>query len=127
MMFQLRTVTHERLKDSKGRAIPTVICDPISEEQRQQMKVRSNLDADLVLLSIGENASMSQRERAIKLGWYMKDGQPYQMRVSRAEQSLVQDGAMRRRRDGWKLSQNGRKDLERLKKALVSEAARNTA
>src|SRR5262249_4011545 len=29
--FMLRTVTHERLKDSKQRPIPTVVCDWISE------------------------------------------------------------------------------------------------
>ena len=34
MTFQLRSVTHERLKDSKGRPIPTVLCEPISEERR---------------------------------------------------------------------------------------------
>jgi hypothetical protein len=127
MTFQLRSVTHERLKDSKGRPIPTVLCQPVSEERRQEMKVGSNLDADLVLLSIGENAAMSQRERAIKLGWCMNNGQAYQMRVNRAEKNLEKDGTIRRTRNGWKLTDQGRKDLERLKKARVSEAARNTA
>jgi AAA domain len=127
MTFQLRSVTHERLKDSKGRPIPTVLCQPVSEERRQEMKVGSNLDADLVLLSIGENAAMSQRERAIKLGWCMNNGQAYQMRVNRAEKNLEKDGTIRRTRNGWKLTDQGRKDLERLKEARVSEAARNTA
>jgi hypothetical protein len=126
MTFQLRTVTHGRLKDSKGRTIPTILCEPISEERRKEMKARSNRDADMVLLSIAENTEMSQREHAIKLGWCMNNGQPYQMRVGRAEQSLVQDGAIRRRgRNGWKLTDQGRKDLDRLKKADVSKTAIN--
>jgi hypothetical protein len=127
MTFQLRTVTHERLKDSKGRTIPVVICEPISEERRQEMKARSNRDADEVLLSIGENAGISQRERAMRLGWYMNNDQPYQMRVNRAEQRLIQDGAIRRGRTGWKLTDHGRKDLARLKKADVSKTAGNAA
>ena len=127
LTFQLRTVTHERLKDSKGRTIPTVICEPISEERRKEMKAGSNVDADAVLLSIGENAGMSQRDRAIELGWHMNNGQPYQMRVGRAEQSLVKDGAIRRGRHGWKLTEHGRKELERLEKANVSKTERNAA
>ena len=57
----------------------------------------------------------------------MNNGQAYQMRVNRAEKNLEKDGTIRRTRNGWKLTDQGRKDLERLKEARVSEAARNTA
>jgi predicted ATP-dependent serine protease len=35
--FQLKTVTHERLKDSKGRLIPTVVAVPLSEQGREEV------------------------------------------------------------------------------------------
>jgi hypothetical protein len=37
MHFMLKTVTHERIKDSKERLIPTVICEWISETAKENM------------------------------------------------------------------------------------------
>ena len=37
MHFMLRTVTHQELVDSAGNLIPTVICEHISEQAKEQI------------------------------------------------------------------------------------------
>ena len=78
MHFTARTVAHERLKDSKGRLIPTVIASPLSEQGRDDIAkaVRSHEDELLALLANPANRKFSQRELAALLGWSMKDGNP---------------------------------------------------
>lgn len=60
LLFQLETVTHEHLKDSRGRLIPTVVARPLSEESRQAMAASSRRDEDQLLKAIAENPGASQ-------------------------------------------------------------------
>src|SRR5262249_61873320 len=46
VLFQLRSVTHQLLKDSRGRAIPTVIAELLSEEAQQAMRRTAKSDED---------------------------------------------------------------------------------
>ena len=71
-------MTHERLKDSKGRLIPTVVASPLSEQGRDDMAraERSREDELLVVLLDPTNRKASQRELARRLGWMMRDGKP---------------------------------------------------
>jgi hypothetical protein len=45
----LRTVTHKRLKDSKGRLIPTVVCDWISDTAKEDIAKQRLNDEDRLL------------------------------------------------------------------------------
>lgn len=58
LQFQLETVTHERLKDSRGRLIPTVVARPLSEESKQAMAASSRRDEDQLLKAIAENSAL---------------------------------------------------------------------
>jgi hypothetical protein len=49
MHFMLETVTHERIKDSKGRTIPTVICKWIDEKAKENMEAGRLADDDRLL------------------------------------------------------------------------------
>jgi hypothetical protein len=88
--FTLRTVTHERLKDSKGRLIPTVVASPISEQGLDDMAraERSREDELLVALLDPANCKASQIELARRLGWLMRDGKPYHVLVGRVLKAL---------------------------------------
>jgi hypothetical protein len=119
----LRTVTHERLKDTKGRLIPTVIVEPLSDEGLRDITARNRDDEDRVLMSIGDNPRLTQRDRAIELGWLMRNGDPYQMRVRRAEVALEKGKFITRARDAWEITERGKRELARLKKGAVSDAA----
>ena len=41
MHFRLKTVTHELLKDSKGNLIPTVICEWIGDNAKEEIAAKT--------------------------------------------------------------------------------------
>src|SRR5262249_7567512 len=71
MFFQLRVVTHERLKDTDGNLIQTVVALSLSDEGLKDISAVKRADEDQVLLSINENLGLSSRDRAKQLGWFM--------------------------------------------------------
>jgi hypothetical protein len=100
MSFLLRTVTHQRLKDTKGRLIPTVVAQVLSEEGLRDINARARDDENRVLLSIDKMPRLTQRDRAIELQWLMRNGDPYQMRVKRAEAGLEKQKLITKAREG---------------------------
>ena len=82
--FLLKTVTHERLKDSKGRLIPTVVATPLTEKGSEDVAqaMRSKEDDLLVALLNPANRKASHSELARRLDWKMSDGKPYHVQVS---------------------------------------------
>jgi AAA domain/Primase C terminal 2 (PriCT-2) len=123
MFFLLKTVTHERLKDTKGRLIPTVVAAALSEEGLRELSANSRNDEDRALMSIADNPRLTQRDRARELGWLMRNGEPYQMRVKRAERSLEKGKLIAKDRDGWELTDRGKKEIKRLKKEPIPATA----
>jgi hypothetical protein len=117
MLFQLKMVTHERLKDADGNLIQTVVALALSDEGRRDMSAVKRADEDQVLLSIDENPRLPSRDRAQQLGWFMKSGEPYHMRVVRAERTLEKGRLITKARDGWELTKNGRQEADRIKPA----------
>jgi hypothetical protein len=114
LAFQLRTVTHERLKDTKGRLIPTVVAQILTEEGLRDLMAHNRNGQDRVLLSIGDDPRLTQRDRAKALGWLMRNGDPYQMKVKRAEEALEEGRLITKARDGWELTERGRREVARL-------------
>ena len=55
MYFLIRTVTHQDLKDSDGRLIPTVIAEHISEQAKEDIAAAAHKDEDAVLAFISNN------------------------------------------------------------------------
>jgi hypothetical protein len=88
--FSLRTVTHERLKDSKGRLVPTVVASALSEQGREDFAraQRSREDELLVALLGPINRKATQIELARRLGWKMRNGDPYHVLVQRILKTL---------------------------------------
>jgi hypothetical protein len=117
MLFQLKVVTHERLKDTDGNLIQTVVAIALSDEGLRDMTSVRRADEDQVLLSISENPRLPSRDRAQQLGWFMKSGDPYHMRVVRAEKALERGRLITKARDGWELTKTGRQEVERIKPA----------
>jgi hypothetical protein len=117
MLFQLKVVTHERLKDTDGNLIQTVVALALSDEGLRDMTSVRRADEDRVLLSISEDPRLSSRDRARQLGWFMKSGDPYHMRVVRAEKALAAGRLIIKARDGWELTKGGEKEADRIKSA----------
>ena len=115
MFFQLKVVTHERLKDADGNLIQTVVALPLSDEGLKEISLKNRKDQDDVLLSIEGAPDLSTRERAQQLCWLTKAGDPYHMRVVRAEKALKEAGLIKKNRDDWELTDKGKKEAIRIK------------
>lgn len=72
--FQLRTVTHELLKDTKGRLLPTVIAAALSEAAEEEIAKAARSKEDELLKVLSEHPTASQSELARRLDWKMRDG-----------------------------------------------------
>ena len=55
LTFTVRTVTHELLKDSKGRLIPTVVASYLSEIGQQELANVARSNEDKLLAEIERN------------------------------------------------------------------------
>ncbi|HVV43170.1 MAG TPA: bifunctional DNA primase/polymerase [Nitrobacter sp.] len=114
LMFRLDTVTAQRLKDARGRNIPTVMAAPIDDFQRQAMAVTERSDQDQVLKAVEALPGASLNKLAEHLNWRMRDGKPYGVRVNRTIRKLANDGLVMKHRDEWILSSAGQKELNRM-------------
>jgi AAA domain len=120
MFFQLKVVTHDRLQDTDGNLIQTVVALALSDEGLRNMSAGRRADEDRVLLSIDENPRLSSRDRAQQMGWFMSSGEPYHMRVVRAEKALEKGRLITKARDGWELTKTGEKEIGRIKPTPVT-------
>jgi hypothetical protein len=121
MFFQLKVVTHERLKDADGNLIQTVVALPLSDEGLKEISLKNRKDQDDVLLSIEGAPDLSTRERAQQLCWLTKAGDPYHMRVVRAEKALEKAKLITKNRDGWELTKGGRQEVARIRPQVAEE------
>jgi hypothetical protein len=116
MHFTTRTVTHEQLKDSKGRLIPTVVASPLSEQGHADIvqAARSRQDELLVALRDPANRKASQIDLARHLGWKLRDGQPHHVAVKRTFTALEKDKLVTGEPGRIDLTKKGEKALNTL-------------
>ncbi len=112
MSFQLRTVTHERLKDHKGRLLPTVVASHLSEIAQQEMATVARSREDALLRTLRDHPNASQAELARLLDWRTRDGQPYKMLVNRILLGLLKAKLITKERRGHALTAKGLKALD---------------
>jgi hypothetical protein len=117
LTFSVRTVNHERLKDAKGRLIPTVIAEYLTEADQQQIQRTERSDEDKLLLVIKANGRASLADHARMCEWFTKPGEPNKMKVKRTAERLQKAKLVSKERDEWLLTDKGKKTVERLEKA----------
>jgi hypothetical protein len=123
MAFRLDAVVAARLKDQKGRNIPTVMATPIDEAAKQVLAASERSDQDRVLQAICDRPGESSNKIAEHLGWKMRDGKPYGVRVRRACERMAGDGLLLKHRGAWVLSSRGEKELNNLDRVRAGTPA----
>jgi hypothetical protein len=108
MHFMLRTVTHERLKDTKGRLIPTVVCDWISDGAKEEIAKQRLNDEDRILAAIEADPKASTATLATKMGWTLYSGEPNKMKASRVIKTLKKEKLITETRAGYQLTNKGK-------------------
>jgi hypothetical protein len=117
--FRLDTVVARALKDAKGRNMPTVLATPIDEAAKQVLAASERSDQDRVLRATYDRPGESSNEIAKHLGWKMRDGKPYGVRVRRACERMAGDGLILKHRGAWVLSARGEKELNNLDRKIA--------
>jgi hypothetical protein len=113
MHFALKTVTHEELKDSKGRLIPTVICEWISEGAKEEIRAQRTADQDHILALIDADPKASLATLATKMGWKLHNGEPNKMKASRMIDDLERHKLIMVTRAGnYRLTDKGQKETK---------------
>jgi hypothetical protein len=115
MLFGLQTVTHQLLKDSRGRLIPTVVAGLIGGIAQEEMAATARLQEDDLLRALVRSPNASQASLATALGWVMRDGKPYKVLVARVLRSLETAKLIKKERDGYSLTTAGDKAYGNLK------------
>ena len=108
--FQLKTVTHERLKDSRGRLLRTVVARHLSEADQQGIAASARVDEDELLSLIGRTPHLSLADYAKALGWLFANGTPNKPKVQRAVGRLKRDRLVEDTRKGLQVTDLGRKE-----------------
>jgi AAA domain len=113
MNFMLRTVTHEKLKDSRGRLIPTVICEWISDQAKERIAAQMVSDEDRLLTFIAADPKASLSSLAVKMEWKLYNGQPNKMKASRCLKGLMKAKLVKQTRAGnYHLTNEGEAELK---------------
>jgi AAA domain/Bifunctional DNA primase/polymerase, N-terminal len=110
--FSLRSVTHEELKDTKGRLIPTVIAEHLSDTGQEEMTKASRGDEDLALHALSNTPRASFAELADTLGWYAKSGKPNRTKAQRTLGRLQRDKLIKKDRGRYEITEKGQKALK---------------
>ncbi|MCK1402340.1 AAA family ATPase [Bradyrhizobium sp. 4] len=102
--FELVTVQHPKLRDTKGRPIPTVVARPVSDMGIVQRELANERDEDTLLRAIDQHPRKSRRDVGKLIG--MSDS-----RVYRLAQKLEAQKLIRNERNGWTLTATGQREL----------------
>ena len=112
MNFMLKSVTHERLKDSKGRLISTVVASYLTDQAQQEMAKVARSDEDLLLEAVGKDGGASISDLAILLDWRTSKGDAYKSKVHRVLARLKKYKLIVEERGKYTVSDKGKKVLE---------------
>jgi len=93
LYFQIKTVTHQRLKDSLGGLIPTVISTWLTETAKEQIDKETDADQRKVLATVANDRTITLSDIAKQMGWKpLRDGTPNKVRAGRYVKDLVKAG-----------------------------------
>jgi hypothetical protein len=113
--FELCTVTHERLKDTKGRLISTVIAKPLSDAAQEELAQAIRFEEDQVLRVIETNPNASFAELAKAAGWLNSKFEPLKAKAQRTVNRLKKAKLIAVERGEYLISEKGAKLLKKLK------------
>jgi hypothetical protein len=84
MSFHLRTITLDKLRDSKGRVIPTVVAEHISDAAEEAIEKAARSDEAAVLKALAESKTpLSFAEVAKAVNWYTPKNEPNRGKAQR--------------------------------------------
>jgi hypothetical protein len=109
--FILKSVSIERLRDSKGRPGWTVYAKFLSDEAGEAMAKAARRDEDALLANIADHGHGSIAELARRMGWLTNKGGPQKSKLHGVLERLKRGGLVRSERDLLEVTDKGKKAL----------------
>jgi hypothetical protein len=110
--FRLGVGKSEKLRDSKGRHIWTVVARQVSERERDVAEDAAIKNKAKLLAVIDRLPGTSLSDLAQECGWFTKDGKPYKVLVSRYIHALNAEKKIKKQSGRWVLTKEGKKDAD---------------
>jgi DNA-binding MarR family transcriptional regulator len=112
--FRLKKgVTHEDLRDAKGRLMPQVLAEHLSDQSQDQMEEATESNKRNLLRAISEHDRVSQRALARHLGWFTQTHEPLVSRINRLSQELRAEGLVDKTAKRLTITDKGQKALKK--------------
>ena len=110
--FELKTITSDRLKDTQGRHIPSVIAIPITESGAERRRAISKADEDTIMRLMDVSKDASMMELARRALFTLPDGTPAKAKVQRIMERLVKSKMVYNYRSGtYRITRKGCKAI----------------
>jgi hypothetical protein len=123
--FMLKQINSPRLVDRKGRQLPTVIAQYISEDEYSRKLVENASDQDKVMiLVLSRKGNISVADIARINHWVTPMGAPLKSKVARLIKKLKDDKLVTTKRNGrLALTKSGEREISAKAKALGIDGA----
>jgi hypothetical protein len=108
----LNAVTHERLKDSKGRLLWTVVASHLTDATQEDMAAAARAAEDELLHAVAKYPGASVADLAKQLGWWTSKGDPHKSKVHRGLKQLERTKLLSRERGRVSVTDKGKKVVE---------------
>jgi hypothetical protein len=73
MTFKMSTVYNPQLVDKRGRHLPTVLAEPVSDAELTENEAKARFQEDRMLLAMFKRPSGSLAQWALDCGWHSRD------------------------------------------------------
>lgn len=111
MSFEIETIVSERVKDAKGRLMPSVLAKPITEMQIEMAQNRTEQRENDLLRAIHAMPRASVVMLATRTGMVNENGQPMKSSVHKLCQRLVEEKLVIRERRKYRITTKGKKEI----------------
>lgn len=115
LMFELKGVESAKIKDSRGRVMPTVMAIPLLETRAMEIATLAVSMEDRLLLNIERYDAQSIRQRCVEIGMVSSAGKANSTGLSRMLEKLRGEKLITRLRSNWLLTPKGEEAVEIIK------------
>jgi len=115
LMFEVKGVESDLVKDSKGRIMPTVMAIPLMETRALEIATGAVAMEDRLLLNIESYDAMSIRQRCVEIGMTNKDGKANSTGLTRMLNKMLDEKLVSRLRSNWMLTEKGERAVQIIK------------
>lgn len=109
--FRLDTRMSDRVHDSNGELIPSVVAVPISDQEMEAGERTQEADEDVMLLTLDRFKNVSVARLARECRWMSETGEPQKSKAFRVLRRLVDDKLAEIVRGKYRLTAKGKKEI----------------